>query len=153
MKSKTTEAKQCPRCHAFELILDERSHKDNNVEWCLVCGFVRDDNDGDIPLPHYSIQYRLEGVSIENLMDIEDLHGCMPVDDLVETEAWLKNRESALSLSSSALKPFDRQRAIMTTNNRTPAAPSSIIRGRHTWSLGCSSGFSCQCFFESSFDG
>lgn len=50
--------------------------------YCLVCGFVRDDNEGDIPLPHYSIQYRMEGVSTENLMDIEELHGCMPVDDL-----------------------------------------------------------------------
>lgn len=83
-----------PRCHAFELILDERSHRDNDVEWCLVCGFVRDDTEGDIPLPHYSIQYMMEEVTAENLMDIEILQGCMPVDDLAETEAWLKARES-----------------------------------------------------------
>ena len=51
----STEVKQCPRCHAFELILDERSHRDNDVEWCRVCGFVRDDREGDLPLPHYSI--------------------------------------------------------------------------------------------------
>ncbi len=93
-KISSTEVKQCPRCHAFELILDERSHRDNDVEWCLVCGFVRDDREGDIPLPHYSIQYRMEGVATDNLMDIEELHGCMPVDDLAETEAWLKARES-----------------------------------------------------------
>lgn len=84
-KISSTEVKQCPRCHAFELILDERSHRDNDVEWCLVCGFVRDDQDGDIPLPHYSIQYRMQGVSAENLIDIEELYGCMPVDDLTET--------------------------------------------------------------------
>ena len=93
-KIASTEVKQCPRCHAFELILDERSHRDNDVEWCLVCGFVRDDQEGDIPLPHYNVQYKMEGVSVENLMDIEEQHGCMPVDNLTETEAWLKTRES-----------------------------------------------------------
>jgi hypothetical protein len=76
------------------LILDERSHRDNGVEWCLVCGFVRDDREGDIPLPHYSIQYRLEGVSADSLMDIEELHSCMPVNNLAETEVWLKAHES-----------------------------------------------------------
>ena len=94
LKTASTEVKQCPRCHAFELILDERSHRDNDVEWCRVCGFVRDDRDGDTPLPHYSIQYRMEVVLAENLIDIEELHGCMPVDNLTETETWLKARES-----------------------------------------------------------
>ena len=96
MKTKTseTEVKQCPRCHAFELIFDERSHKDNDVEYCPVCGFVRDDREGDIPLPHYSMQYRIEGISVEYLIDIEERYGCMPVDNLAETEAWLKARES-----------------------------------------------------------
>lgn len=94
IKTSETEVKQCPRCHAFELIFDERSHRDNDVEWCLVCGFVRDDREGDISLPHYSMQYRMERVSTENLMDIEELHGFMPVDNLAETEAWLKARES-----------------------------------------------------------
>lgn len=93
-KTYSNEVKQCPRCHAFELIFDERSHRDNDVEWCLVCGFVRDDRDGDISLPHYNIQYKMEGVSVENLMDIEELHGFMPVDDLSESEAWLKAREN-----------------------------------------------------------
>ena len=27
-------------------------------------------------------------------MDIEELHGCMPVEDLAKTEVWLKARES-----------------------------------------------------------
>jgi len=36
----------------------------------------------------------MEGVPIEKLTDIEELHGNMPVDDLTETEAWLKTRES-----------------------------------------------------------
>ncbi len=89
-----TEVQQCPRCHAFELVLDPRSHRDNDVEWCPVCGFVRDDRDGDIPLPHHSLQYSMEGVSVESLMDIEELHGELPVHDLAEAEAWLKARES-----------------------------------------------------------
>ncbi len=89
-----TEAQQCPRCQAFELILDPRSHRDNDVEWCLVCGFVRDDRDGDIPLPHHSLQYSMEGVSTQNLIDIEELHGELPVHDLAEADAWLKARES-----------------------------------------------------------
>ena len=47
------------------------------------------------------MQYRLEVVSVENLMDIEELHGYMPVDNLSETEAWLKARENeAMSLVS-----------------------------------------------------
>lgn len=90
----TTKVKQCPRYYVFELILDERSQRDKDVEWCRVCGFVRDGNEGDIPPPHYSIQYRMEGVSTENLADIEELHGSMSVDNLVETEAWRKARES-----------------------------------------------------------
>ncbi len=99
----STETKQCPRCHAFELILDPRSHRDNDVEWCLVCGFLRDDRDGDIPLPHHSLQYSMDEVSAENLLDtlapdasagVEDLHGELPVYDLAEAEAWLKARES-----------------------------------------------------------
>ena len=36
----------------------------------------------------------MEGVLADNLMDIEELHGCMPVDDLAATDAWLKARES-----------------------------------------------------------
>ena len=27
-------------------------------------------------------------------LDIEELHGCMPVDDLAEAKTWLKTRES-----------------------------------------------------------
>ena len=94
MDTTSTEAQQCPRCHAFEFILDPRSHRDNDVEHCLVCGFVRDDRDGDIPLPHHNLRYRMKGVSIEHLMDIEELHGSMPIFDLADAEAWLKARES-----------------------------------------------------------
>lgn len=43
MNVNTTKVQQCQRCHVFELIFDERSHRDNDIEWCLVCGFVRDD--------------------------------------------------------------------------------------------------------------
>ncbi len=89
-----TEVQQCPRCHAFELALDPRSHRDNDVEWCPVCGFVRDDRDGDIPLPHHSLQHSMERVSAGNLMNIEELHGELPVHDLAKAEAWLKARES-----------------------------------------------------------
>jgi len=39
------------------------------------------------------MQYRMKGISADNLMDIEELHGSMPVDDLAKTEAWLKARE------------------------------------------------------------
>ena len=44
----------------------------------------------------------MEGLSINNLIDtlapgasagVEELHGCMPVDDLAETWAWLKAHE------------------------------------------------------------
>ena len=94
MDLKFTEAQQCPRCHAFELILDPRSRRDNDVEWCLVCGFVRDDRDGNIPLPHHSFQYTMEGISAENLIEIEELHGGLPMHNLAEAEAWLKARES-----------------------------------------------------------
>jgi hypothetical protein len=82
--------------------VDPRSHRDNDIEWCRVCGFVRDDEEGNLPLSHYSFQYQLQGVSTENLIDtlapgasagVEELHGCMPVDDLAETEAWLKAHE------------------------------------------------------------
>lgn len=89
----TTEVQQCPRCHAFELVLDPRSHRDNDVEWCPVCGFVRDDRDGDIPLPHHSLQYSMEKVSTENLIDIEKLYEELPVYNLAEAEAWVKARE------------------------------------------------------------
>jgi len=34
------------------------------------------------------------GVSAENLIDIEELHGSIPVDDLSERETWLKALES-----------------------------------------------------------
>lgn len=85
---------QCPRCRSFEFIVDDRSHEDNEVEWCLVCGFVRDEQDGDLPLPHYSLQYRFKDLDINNIMDIEETHGCMPVDNLAETEAWLTACES-----------------------------------------------------------
>lgn len=36
----------------------------------------------------------MEGVSTENLMDIEELHGELPIYDLAKAEAWLKARES-----------------------------------------------------------
>jgi len=36
----------------------------------------------------------MEGVSAENLIDIEELHGSIPVDDLSERETWLKALES-----------------------------------------------------------
>ncbi len=88
------EVQQCPRCHAFELLLDPRSHRDNDVEWCLVCGFVRDDRYGDIPLPHHSLQYSMVGVPAENLIDIEERYGELPTHDLAEAEVWLKARES-----------------------------------------------------------
>lgn len=94
MDTTSTDAQQCPRCHAFELILDPQSHRDNDVEWCLICGFVRDDRDGDIPLPHHSLQYSMEGVSVENLIDIEERYGELPLHDLAGADVWLKARES-----------------------------------------------------------
>ena len=36
----------------------------------------------------------MEGVLTDNLMDIKELHGSVPVDNLVETETWFKARES-----------------------------------------------------------
>ena len=35
----------------------------------------------------------MEGVATDNLADIEELRGSMPVDDLAQSEAWLKARE------------------------------------------------------------
>lgn len=89
----TAGAKQCPRCHAFELIYDERSHRDNDVEFFRVCGFVRDDRSGDIPLPHYCLRYDKEGVSTEKLDNIEKFHGNMPIDNLADAESWLNTLE------------------------------------------------------------
>lgn len=82
---------QCPRCKSFELVSDDTDPEDS-IEYCLVCGFVHSDQEGDLPLPHYSFQYRTKHNLITK--DIEELHGCMPVDNLVETEKWLKARES-----------------------------------------------------------
>lgn len=92
---------QCPRCHSFELVADYELSEDpmefDEFEHCLVCGFVRDLSNfdhPDLPLPHYSIDYR--HTDILNVNDIEDVFDfdVMPVDDLAETEAWLKRCET-----------------------------------------------------------
>lgn len=79
---------QCPRCRSFELVT-----AGDGIEYCLVCGFVHDE-EGDLPLPHYSMQYYLDGIPAVSILDIEEMHGCMPTDNPSETEAWLKAREN-----------------------------------------------------------
>lgn len=83
------EVGQCPRCKAFEFVSDDT----DSIEYCLVCGFVSDPEEGDLPLPHYSFQYRMKDGKLVT-KDIEEIYGCMPVDNLAETENWLKACES-----------------------------------------------------------
>jgi ribosomal protein S27AE len=83
----------CPRCHSCEMSEDE------DVWYCLVCGYYLDVNEGDnpyhphAPLPHYSIGYRHDDPLFYE-KEIED-DGCMPDDDLSAAESWLQDREQA----------------------------------------------------------
>jgi len=91
---------QCPRCHSFELVVDYELSEDpmefDEFERCRVCGFVLDlsyfDDPDDLSLPHYSIGYR--HTDILNVNDIENVFDVMPVDDLAESEVWLKRCEA-----------------------------------------------------------
>ena len=81
-----TEFDTCPRCGSFELIVGE------DGSGCLVCGFVRDD-EGDLPLPHYSLRYMFTD-SDANMVDIKEAHGSFPINNLGAAEAWLKARKA-----------------------------------------------------------
>lgn len=77
---------QCPRCQAFEFV---QANETSDTWSCLLCGFIRSE-EGDIPLPHYCLRYRVDQIEL----DIENIHGNLPIDDLMESELWIRAREA-----------------------------------------------------------